>query len=136
MQIDLCEVLSLVDIYIQTFAFFIEMLSVSTDQHNVSCAKPLWNERDGLALLGESLRQCVGHCYRVHHIYIVIEFPLRFIKKNMNVCKILEIGSRNKDWQFLALNISNEYRKSEIEISPRWVPRNLNVQADFFKSNL
>ena len=41
MQIDLREVLSLVVINIQTLEIFIKLLSVSTNEHKVSCAEPL-----------------------------------------------------------------------------------------------
>ena len=50
---------------------------------------------------------------------------------NKNVCNILNVGSGKADLHKKALSLVEHCEKFDIILSPEWIPRNENKQADF-----
>ena len=56
---------------------------------------------------------------------------VRWFTDNQNVVRILQVGSRKRDLQSVALKVLNLAIQYHIVLEPEWVPRELNEQADY-----
>ena len=56
---------------------------------------------------------------------------VRWFTDNQNVAHILRVGSRNPDLHEIALKIFSLAVQYQIRLEPEWIPRELNVKADY-----
>lgn len=79
-----------------------------------------WREMKAIFIILQSLSLCLSN--KLVKIYT----------DNQSVARICNVGSMKPDLQYLALQIYELCIRYSIIIELEWIPRDLNVQADFY----